>query len=87
MRLEKMEALEARIRTLVARVQELKVRHGQLEEELRIAKGRLSKQAELSRQWEEDRSDIRFQVEKVLGDLESFECLDDPRASKEVALD
>ena len=87
MPLEKMGALEARIRTLVARVQELKARTGQLEEELRSAKGRLAKQAELSQQWEQDRSDIRFRVEKVLGDLEIFECLDDPRVSKEVALD
>ncbi len=87
MALEKMGALEARIRTLVALVQELKSRNGQLEEELRNMKGRLYQQAELTRQWEQDRSDIRFRVEKVLGELELFECLEDPRASKEVALD
>ncbi len=87
MALEKMGALEARIRTLVALMQELKSRNVQLEEELRNMKGRLSQEAELTRQWEQDRSDIRFRVEKVLGELELFECLDVPTASKEVALD
>ena len=87
MALEKMGALEARVRTLVALVHELKSRNGQLEQELKHARGRLAKQAEVTRQWEQDRSDIRFRVEKVLGELELFECLEDPRASKEVALE
>lgn len=87
MTVEKMADLEARIRGLVSLVRDLKVRNAQLEQDLRMAKTRLSKQAELSRQWEVERDDIRSRIEKVLGELELFECLDEARFSKEVALD
>ncbi|MFQ5574634.1 MAG: cell division protein ZapB [Terriglobia bacterium] len=87
MALGKMGDLEARIRGLVSLVQDLKLRNAQLEEDLRTAKSRLSKQTELSRQWEEERHDIRSRIEKVLGELELFECLDEAKFSKEVALD
>ncbi len=87
MALDQMTALEARVRTLVDLAQHNKGRISQLEQELRGAKDRLGKQAELNRQWEEERTDIRLRIEKVLGELEFFECLEDPRRSKEVALD
>ena len=87
MALGKMGDLEARIRGLVTLVQDLKHRNAQLEEDLRTAKTRLSKQVQLSRQWEEERDVIRSRIEKVLGELELFECLDEAKFSKEVALD
>lgn len=87
MALGKMGDLEGRIRGLVSLVQDLKLRNAQLEEDLRTAKSRLSKQTELSRRWEEERNDIRSRIEKVLGELELFECLDEAKFSKEVALD
>lgn len=87
MAVEKLEALEGRVRGLVTLVQELKSRNAQLEEELRKAKECLSKHTQLSRQWDEERVEIRARIEKVLGELEFFECLDEARASKEVALD
>ncbi len=87
MALDQMTALEARIRTLVDLVQQDKGRISQLEQELRAVKDRLVKQAELNRQWEEERTDIRLRIEKVLGELEFFEYLEDPGRSKEVALD
>ncbi len=87
MALEQMAGLEARIRTLVDLVQQDKGRISQLEQELRAVKDRLVKQAELNRQWEEERADIRLRIEKVLGELEFFEYLEDPGRSKEVALD
>lgn len=87
MALEKMEALEGRIRNLVALVQEQKARNAHLEEELRLAKTRLVQQAELNREWERERADIRLRIEKVLGELEVFESLDEQSLPKEVALD
>ena len=87
MALEKMEALEGRIRGLVALVQELKTRNTHLEEELTLAKNRLIQQAELNREWEQERTDIRLRIEKVLGELEVFESLEEQHLPKEVALD
>ncbi len=87
MALEKMETLEGRIRNLVALVQELKTRNAHLEEELQLAQKRLTQQVELYRAWDQERSDIRLRIEKVLGELEVFESLDGQRVPKEVALD
>lgn len=84
MALERMEALEARIRGLVDLVQELKEKNAALDEELRAARERLSKQNQMNRRWEVERSDVRSRIEKVLEQLESLECLEE---SKEVALD
>ena len=87
MALETMTELEARVRSLVALVQDLKTQNGQLKDELKLARDRLTKQAELAGQWEAERSDIRSRIEKVLDELEFFECLEDLNVSKEVALD
>ena len=84
MALERMEALEARIRGLVDLVQELKEKHAVLDEELRAARERLSKQNQMNRRWEVERNDVRSRIEKVLEELESLECLEE---FKEVALD
>jgi len=83
MALEKMEALEARVRGLVEMVQELKRTNAALQGELRTARERLSKQQELSHRWGEERSDIRARIEKVLGELDFLESIEE---SKEVAL-
>lgn len=87
MALQRMGELEARVRNLVAVVQELKTRNAQLEEELKLTRDRLARQTEFAKQWEGERSDIRSRIEKVLNELEFFECLEDSRLSKEVALD
>ena len=83
MALEKMEALEARVRGLVEMVQELKRTNAALQAELRTARERLSKQQELSHRCGEERSDIRSRIEKVLGELDFLESIEE---SKEVAL-
>jgi FtsZ-binding cell division protein ZapB len=75
MGLERMEALEARIRGLVDLVQQLKDKNAALEDELRGARERLSKQSHLSRRWEVERGDIRSRIEKVLGELDVLECM------------
>jgi hypothetical protein len=84
MALEKMEALEVRVRGLVTLVQELKRTNAALQGELRLARDRLSKQIELSRRWQDERDHVRVRIEKVLGDLEVLDCLEEP---KEVALE
>ncbi len=83
MALEKMEALEARVRGVVEMVQELKRTNAALQGELRTTRERLSKQQELSHRWGEERSDIRSRIEKVLGELDFLESIEE---SKEVAL-
>ena len=87
MALEKIVALEGRIRNLVTLVQELKNRNAQLEHELMRAKERLTHQAGLTRLWEQERSDIRSRIEKALTELEFFEGHHLERASKEVTVD
>ncbi len=59
MALEKMTELEARVRGLLALVKDLKTRNAELRDELKLVRVRLVKQAELAKQWEAERSDIR----------------------------
>ncbi|HET9962337.1 MAG TPA: cell division protein ZapB [Nitrospiraceae bacterium] len=84
MSLERLDALEIRIRDLVKLVQDLKRKNAALEDELRLARERLSTRDDENRRWERERMDIRSRIEKVLGEIEVLECLD---SSKEVALD
>lgn len=84
MTLDRLDALEVRIRELVKLVQDLKRKNAGLEEELRLARERLASQDDNNRRWERERMDIRTRIERVLGEIEVLECLD---PSKEVALD
>lgn len=65
-------------------VQELKKKNSALEEELKMLRQRLASQEETNRRWERERVDIKARIEKVLGEIEMLECLEEP---KEVALD
>ena len=84
MALDRLDALETRIRDLVKLVQELKRKNALLEEEVKTARQRLSSQDDLNRRWEKERIDIKSRVEKVLGEIDLLECADD---TKEVTLD
>ncbi|HSA61428.1 MAG TPA: cell division protein ZapB [Nitrospiraceae bacterium] len=84
MSLDRLDALETRIRDLVKLVQELKRKNASLEDEVRSARQRLASQDDLNRRWEKERIDIKSRIEKVIGEIELLECVDD---SKEVALD
>jgi chromosome segregation ATPase len=68
--LEKLEALEVRVRKLVDLVVELRQDKTQLEEQLQMATEGLDKQKELLHVWEEERTNIRSRIEKVLDELE-----------------
>lgn len=84
MSLDRLDALETRIRDLVKLVQELKRGNALLEEELRAARQRLAAQDDMNRRWEKERMDIKARIEKVMNEMELLECVEDP---KEVAID
>ena len=84
MALDRLDALESRIRELVKLVQELMKKHVAAEEELKIARHRLAVKDDSNRRWEQERADIKSRIERVLGDIELLECLEE---RKEVALD
>ena len=70
MSLEKIDALEVRVKKLVDLVVELRRDKAVLEEELQAARERVMKQEQLSDGWEEERTNIRSRIEKVLDELE-----------------
>ena len=84
MALDRLDALETRIRELVKLVQGFKKKNALLEDELKATRQRLSSQDDMNRQWEQERVDIKSRIEKVMSEIDLLECLDD---SKEVALD
>ncbi|MBI3357752.1 MAG: cell division protein ZapB [Nitrospirae bacterium] len=84
MALDRLDALETRIRDLVKLVQELKGKNASLEDEVKAARQRLASQDDMNRRWEKERIDIKSRIEKVMGEIDLLECMDD---SKEVALD
>lgn len=84
MALDRLDAFESRIRDLVKLVQELKKKNAAAEEELKIVRQRLAEKDDSNRRWKQERIDIKSRVEKVLGDIELLECLEE---RKEVALD
>ena len=84
MSLDRLDALETRIRDLVKLVQELKRKNGLLDEELKTARQQLAQQDDMNRRWEMERVDIKTRIEKVMSEIELLECIEDP---KEVAID
>ncbi|MBL8071325.1 MAG: cell division protein ZapB [Nitrospira sp.] len=84
MTLDRLDALEIRIRDLVKLVQDLKRKNASLEDDLRLARERVAVRDDENRRWEQERIDIRSRIEKVLGEIDLLECLDEP---KEVAVD
>ena len=84
MALDRLDALETRIRDLVKLVQELKRKNVLLEEELKATRQRLATQDDMNRNWEKERMDIKTRIEKVMNEMELLECVED---SKEVAID
>jgi len=84
MALDRLDALESRIRDLVKLVQELKKKIAVAEEELKVVRHRLVEKDDSNRRWKQERIDIKSRIEKVLGDIELLECLEE---RKEVALD
>ena len=84
MALDRLDAFESRIRDLVKHVQELKKKNVAIEEELKVVRQRLTEKDDANRRWEQERVAIRSRIERVLGDIELLECLEE---RKEVARD
>ena len=73
MALDRLDALESRIKDLVKLVQELKKKNAAAEEELKVVRQRLAEKDDSNRRWEQERVDIKSRIEKVLGDIELLE--------------
>lgn len=84
MALDRLDALESRIRDLVKLVQELKKKNAAAEEALKAVRQRLAEKDDSNRRWVQERVDIKSRIEKVLSDIELLECLEE---RKEVARD
>jgi len=84
MALDRLDALETRIRDMVKLIQELKKRNAGLEDDLRLTRQRLADESDSNRRWAKERTDIKSRVEKVLGDIEVLEGFEE---RKEVAFD
>lgn len=84
MALDRLDALETRIKDLVKLIQELKKRNAGLEDDLRSTRQRLADESDSNRRWAKERSDIKVRIEKVLGDIEVLESFEE---RKEVAFD
>ncbi len=84
MALDRLDALETRIKDLVKLVHELKKKNAALEEDIKAIRQRYAEQSDSNRRWERERIDIKSRIEKVLGEIELLECLEE---RKEVAFD
>jgi hypothetical protein len=84
MALDRLDALETRIKDLVKLVQELKKRNAGLEDDLRLARQRLADESDSNRRWARERTDIKTRIERVLSDIEVLEGFEE---RKEVAFD
>ena len=73
MALDRLDALETRIKDLVKLIQELKKRNAGLEDDLRQARQRLADESDSNRRWARERTDIKSRIEKVLSDIEVLE--------------
>ena len=84
MALDRLDALETRIKDLVKLIQELKKRNASLEDDLRLMRQRLADESDSNRRWARERTDIKIRIEKVLSDIEVLEGFEE---RKEVAFD
>jgi hypothetical protein len=84
MALDRLDALETRIKDLVKLIQELKKQNAGLEDDLRLARKRLADESDSNRRWARERTDIKVRIEKVLSDIEVLEGFEE---RKEVAFD
>ena len=84
MALDRLDALETRIKDLVKLIQELKKRNAGLEDDLKLTRQRLADESDSNRRWAKERTDIGARIEKVLSDIEVLEGFEE---RKEVAFD
>jgi hypothetical protein len=56
----------------------LRQKNTSLEGEIRAVRQSLASQEELNRLWEKEHTDIQSRIDKVLGDIELLELIDEP---------
>ena len=78
MTLDGLDGLETKIRGLLKLVQDLRQKNTSLEGEIRAVRQSLASQEELNRLWEKEHADIESRIQKVLGDIELLELIDEP---------
>jgi FtsZ-binding cell division protein ZapB len=78
MTLDRLDALETRIRDLVKRVQEVKKQNLSLSEEIKVVRQRLLSQEESNRHLEQERMDIQSRIERAIGDIELLDVIEEP---------
>jgi len=76
---DKMAALEAKVKELIKHSTGLKRRAVQLESRLREADAKLERHVADSRRWEKEREWLRGRLRKILGELEFIEHREDNR--------
>ena len=78
MTLDRLDALETRIRDLVKKVQEVKKHNLSLSEEIKVVRQRLLSQEESNRHLEQERMDIQCRIERAIGDIELLDVIEEP---------
>ena len=78
MTLDGLDALETKIRDLIQLVQDMKKKNVSLSEEIKMVRQQLATQQELNQRWENESIEIQSRIERVLGDIELVECIDEP---------
>ncbi len=79
MALERLEALEARVRGMVELIQDLKRKNAALEKDLRHMRERLMKEEEVSRRWSTERLGIKSRIERALRELDFLTGLEESK--------
>jgi hypothetical protein len=79
MALERLEALEARVRGLVELIQDLKRKNAAMEKDLRHMRERLMKEEEVSRRWTTERVGIKSRIERALRELDFLTGLEESK--------
>ncbi len=78
MTLDGLDALETKIRDLVKLVQDMRQKNVSLSEEIKVVRQQLAAQEDLNQRWEKESIEIHSRIERVLGDIEMVECIDEP---------
>jgi len=79
MAVDKLGSLETRIRDMVEMIQTLKRENAGLKSDLRTAKDRLTRNQASGDHWASERADIKARIEKVLGELDSLEFIEESK--------
>lgn len=76
MGVDRLAALEARVRELLELIQTLKRENAGLKSDLRAARERLVRQQTNGDQWVTERTEIKARIEKVLDELDALEFVE-----------